>query len=120
MRVLVVDDSTYIRSTLKSLLQDQGYEVVGEAKNGEMAIDLATELKPEVITLDNILPDMSGIDVLKALKRGKIKANVIMISAVGQQSAIVEAKEEGANFYLVKPFDNEELLEILKELDKEY
>ncbi|MEO1254159.1 MAG: response regulator [Bacteroidota bacterium] len=120
MQVLIVDDSTYIRSTLKSLLEDKGYEVLAEAKNGEMAIDLALELKPDVVTLDNILPDMTGIDVLKAIKKGKLNAKIVMISAVGQQSAIVDAKNEGADYYLVKPIDNEELLNILKELDKEY
>ena len=118
MRVLIVDDSTYIRSSLSSLLSEAGYEIVGQAKNGEMAIDLALDLKPDVITLDNILPDMTGIDVLKAVKKGNLTAKIVMISAVGQQSAIVEAKSTGADFYLVKPYDTAELLSILKELDK--
>lgn len=119
MRVLIVDDSTYIRSTLKSLLLDKGYDVVGEAKNGEMAIDMIFDLKPDVVTLDNILPDMTGLDILKILQAKEFKTNVVMISAVGQQSAIVEAKESGALHYLVKPFDNSELLSILEQLDKQ-
>ncbi len=119
MRVLIVDDSTYIRSTLRTLLEENGYEVVGEAKNGEMAIDLALELKPDVITLDNILPDMTGLDVLKTLNTDDFGSFVIMISAVGQQSAIVDAMTNGAKHYLVKPFDNNELIGILKELDEE-
>lgn len=119
MRVLIVDDSTYIRSSLRTLLGEQGYEVVGEAKNGEMAIDLAMELKPDVITLDNILPDMTGLDILKTLKTGDIRSKIIMISAVGQQSAIVDAMNNGAKHYLVKPFDDSELIAILKELDEE-
>lgn len=119
MRVLIVDDSTYIRSSLRTLLGEQGYEIVGEAKNGEMAIDLAMDLKPDVITLDNILPDMTGLDVLKTLNAGDFNSTVIMISAVGQQSAIVDAKNNGAKHYLVKPFDNSELIAILKELDEE-
>ncbi|WP_425391450.1 response regulator [Ekhidna sp.] len=118
MRVLIVDDSTYIRSSLRTLMQENGYEVVGEAKNGEMAIDLALELKPDVITLDNILPDMTGLDVLKTINTDDFNSYVIMISAVGQQSAIVEAKENGAKHYLVKPFDDSELVGILKELDE--
>ncbi len=119
MRVLIVDDSTYIRSSLRTLLGEQGYDVVGEAKNGEMAIDLAMDLKPDVITLDNILPDMTGLDVLKTLNAGDFNSTVIMISAVGQQSAIVDAMNNGAKHYLVKPFDNSELIAILKELDEE-
>ena len=119
MRVLIVDDSTYIRSSLRSLLEEQGYDVVGEAKNGEMAIDLAMELSPDVITLDNILPDMTGLDVLKTLNTEDFKAKVIMISAVGQQSAIVDAMSYGAKHYLVKPFDNSALIAILKKLDED-
>lgn len=117
MRILVVDDSTYIRSTIKATLQDHGYEVIGEAGNGESAIDMALELNPDVITLDNILPDMTGLDVLKTLKKSGHKAFVIMISAVGQQSAVVDAMNNGAKHYLVKPFDHGELITILKELN---
>ncbi|MEP0985026.1 response regulator [Ekhidna sp.] len=120
MRVLIVDDSTYIRSSLRSLLTENGYEVIGEAKNGEMAIDLALDLKPDVITLDNILPDMTGLDVLKTINTDDFTAKVIMISAVGQLSAIVDAKENGALHYLVKPFNNTELIGILKELDEQF
>ena len=119
MRVLIVDDSTYIRSSLRTLLEQNGYEIVGEAKNGEMAIDLAMELSPDVITLDNILPDMTGLDVLKTLNTDDFTSKVIMISAVGQQAAIVDAKNNGAKHYLVKPFDNSELIAILKQLDEE-
>lgn len=116
MRILVVDDSAYIRSMLKETLEQNGYEVVGTAEDGETAIDLAMELKPDVVTLDNILPDMSGIDVLKALKEGAVDSKVIMISAVGQQSAIAEGLANGADDYLVKPFDNSELIGIISKL----
>ena len=88
--------------------------------NGEKAIDLTMELKPDVITLDNILPDMTGLDILKTLNNyDDFESKVIMISAVGQQSAIVDAMDNGATNYLVKPFDDSELIAILKELDEE-
>ena len=116
MRILVVDDSTYIRSTLKTTLEENGHEVVGLAKDGESAIDLAMELVPDVITLDNILPDMTGIDVLKVLKRNELTSKIIMISAVGQQSSIVEGLSNGAIDYLVKPFDNGQLIGIISKL----
>ena len=118
MRILVVDDSTYIRSTIKATLEDHGYDVVGVASNGESAIDMAMELNPDVITLDNILPDMTGIDVLKTLKKSHHKADIIMISAVGQQSAVQDAISNGAVHYLVKPFDHGELISILKGLNQ--
>ena len=66
--ILIVDDSTYIRSHIRGALTNAGYKVVGEAINGESAIDLALELEPDLITLDNILPDMTGIDILRFLK----------------------------------------------------
>jgi len=118
MRVLIVDDSTFIRTNLKAFLEENGYDVVGLATNGESAIDQAFELKPDLITLDNILPDMTGMDILKAIRKSGMKIKVVMISAVGQQSAIVDAKREGADHYIVKPYDEKELLGILKELDE--
>ena len=117
MSVLIVDDSTYIRNTIRNTLEQNGFEVVGEAGNGESAIDLALELKPEIITLDNILPDMTGLDILKTLRKNNLEAFVVMISAVGQQSAQDQARELGASHYLVKPFDHNKLVEILKAIN---
>ncbi|MFK7952225.1 MAG: response regulator [Ekhidna sp.] len=117
MRILIVDDSTYIRTMLRSTLEDQGFEIIGEAVNGEMAIDMIMTKSPDLVTLDNILPDMTGIDVLKAIKDMEPRPKVIMISAVGQQSAIVEAISNGASEYLVKPFDKSRLITRVKELN---
>ena len=117
MRILIVDDSTYIRTMLRSTLEEQGFDVIGEAVNGESAIDMIMNHTPDLITLDNILPDMTGIDVLKAIKDMKLRPKVIMISAVGQQSAIVEAISNGAAEYLVKPFDKGRLITRVNELN---
>ena len=119
MRILVVDDSTYLRTRIKTTLEENGHTVVGLAANGEEAIDLALELKPDVITLDNILPDMSGIDIIKALKGQLDNSKIVMISAVGQQSAINEALDSGASDYLVKPFQDSVLIEIIQNLAKD-
>ena len=109
--VLIVDDSMYMRSLINDALTSAGYEVVGQAANGEMAIDLAMEKKPDLITLDNILPDMIGIDILKVLKQDeKLESKVIMISAVGQESVINEGMSLGASDYIVKPFTSEDLV----------
>lgn len=118
MRILIVDDSTYIRSTIKTTLENNDFEVVGAAGNGESAIDMALELNPDVITLDNILPDMTGLDVMKAVNNSGHKPYVIMISAVGQQSAINDAMALGIRHYLVKPFDHNELISILNEINQ--
>lgn len=116
-RVLIVDDSLYMRTMINSALTTAGYEVVGQAANGESAIDMALDLLPDLITLDNILPDMIGTDILRVLKEDeKIPSKVIMISAVGQDSVIQEGMSLGAAAYIVKPFTTESLLEVI---DKE-
>ena len=112
-KVLIVDDSLYMRTVIKDALTFGGYEVVGQAATGEAAIDAAIDLQPDLITLDNILPDMLGLDVLKVLKEEDIKAKVVMISAVGQQSVVDEGMKLGANDYVVKPFTTEQLLKII-------
>jgi len=83
--------------------------------NGEAAIDMALELRPDLITLDNILPDMIGTDILRVLKQEeKLNSKVIMISAVGQESVIQEGLQLGASDYIVKPFTQEGLIESVK------
>ncbi len=116
-KVLVVDDSLYMRTLISEALVNAGYEVVGQAANGESAIDLALELKPDLITLDNILPDMIGIDILKVLKHDEnLSSKVIMISAVGQESVIEEGMTLGASDYIVKPFTSESLVDAVKKV----
>jgi two-component system chemotaxis response regulator CheY len=115
-KVLIVDDSLYMRTLIKDALTTIGYEVVGMAANGESAIDMAFELNPDLITLDNILPDMLGIDVLKVLKEEGVQSKVVMVSAVGQQSVVDEGLRLGANDYVVKPFTTEQLLEVVKKV----
>lgn len=108
--VLIVDDSLYMRTIIKDALSQGDYEVVGQASNGEEAIDLAMQLNPDLVTLDNILPDMIGIDILRVFKEEGLKAKVIIVSAVGQQSVIQEGMELGADEYIVKPFTSEKII----------
>ena len=114
-KVLIVDDSLYMRTVIKDALEEGGYEIAGQAANGEEAIDLAFELQPDIITLDNILPDMIGTDILKVYKEEGLKSKVIMISAVGQDSVINEGLRLGAKAYIVKPFTTEQLLSKLSD-----
>ena len=116
-KVLVVDDSLYMQAIIKDALEEAQYEVVGTASDGESAIDMAIELKPNVITLDNILPDMLGLDVIKTIKDEDSSIKILMISAVGQQSVINTGMSLGADGYLVKPFTTEQLLEKLTEIE---
>ncbi|MEP1097235.1 MAG: response regulator [Cyclobacteriaceae bacterium] len=112
MRVLIVDDSEYMRSQISDALVDAGYEVVGEAVNGETGIDLALSLDPDIITLDNILPDMIGTDVLRVLKQKmQVRSKVIIVSGIGKESAINQGLALGACDYIVKPFTPQAIVE---------
>ncbi len=104
--VFIVDDSTYMRMLIKDALVNEGYQIIGEAANGESAIDQIMELNPDLVTLDNILPDMLGTDILLVIKsESKITSKVIMISAVGNAGLDI-----GAEAYIVKPFTTEQLV----------
>lgn len=118
-RILIVDDSFYMRTMLKNMLTDAGYEVVGEAPNGQTALQLAKETNPDLITLDVILPDNTGLDVLKGIKKDQPDMKVIIVSAVGQEVIVNEAKENGALDYIVKPFSEEKVLEKVSNALKE-
>ncbi|UXP32081.1 response regulator [Reichenbachiella agarivorans] len=116
--VLIVDDSAYMRALIKIALTDAGYDVIGEAEEGAKALELARSLKPDLITLDNILPDMFGIEILQQLVTEKNSARVIMISAVGQDRIIEKVKKMGAGGYIVKPFEPELLLSVVREVSQ--
>ncbi|TAG54786.1 MAG: response regulator [Cytophagales bacterium] len=113
-KILIVDDSLYMRTIIKDALAGAGFEIVGMAASGETAIDMAIELQPDLITLDNILPDMLGLDILNVLKEEEIESKIVMISAVGQESVIEEGIKRGATQYLVKPFTTEQLVNAVK------
>lgn len=100
-----------MRTMLKNMLTDAGYEVVGEAPNGQTALQLAKETTPDLVTLDVILPDNTGLDVLKGIKQDQPDMKVIIVSAVGQEVIVNEAIENGALAYIVKPFSEEKVLE---------
>ena len=112
-RILIVDDSFYMRTMLKNMLTDAGYEVVGEAANGQQALEMASATRPDLITLDVILPDNTGLDVLKGIREEQPDVKVVMCSAVGQEVIVNEALESGATAYIVKPFSEEKVLEIV-------
>jgi len=117
MRVLIVDDSPYMRARIRAVLESVDCTIVGEAETGEQAIDMALSLKPDLVTLDNILPDMVGLDVLDVLKNEeKLPTKIVMISAVGQESVIQKGIDLGAEDYIVKPFTKEQLVEKLEQV----
>lgn len=114
--VLIIDDSAFTRTHIRDILEDAGFEVVAEAITGEAGIDQAFEHQPYFITLDNILPDMTGFDVLDTLKQMNLPSKVIMISAVGQEEIQKIGIDKGAEHYLPKPVDEEELVRLMNEM----
>jgi two-component system, chemotaxis family, chemotaxis protein CheY len=112
MKILIADDSQFMRSVLQDIVVAGGYEVI-EAVNGKEAIEKVEQEKPDLVLLDIIMPETDGIAVLK--KIGKT-AKVVVISAVGQEKMVDEAKELGALDYIVKPFENKQVLEVIKKV----
>ncbi len=102
--ILVVDDAAFMRMNLKKMLEDAGHEVVGEAEDGNKAVEKYKELEPDLVTMDITMPDLDGIEALKKIKDINPEARVIMCSAMGQQAMVIEAVEAGASDFVVKPF----------------
>ncbi|WP_174726981.1 response regulator [Mesobacillus harenae] len=110
-RVLIVDDAKFMRITLSNILKKANHEVAGEAENGLEAVRLYRELKPDIVTMDITMPEMSGLDAVREIKIIDPDAKIIMCSAMGQQKVVVEAIEAGAKDFIVKPFDESLVLE---------
>ena len=114
-KVLVVDDAAFMRLTLKTILERNGFEVVGEAENGYKAIQMYKILNPEIVTMDITMPDMDGVEALCEIIKFDSKAKIIMLSAMGQQMRIKEAIVMGAKGFIVKPFKEDYLLKALSQ-----
>jgi len=112
-KILIADDSAYMRSILKDLLLRNGYDVVGEAENGKEVLGLYGKLKPDVVAMDIIMPEMSGIQALKEIKENYPEARVVMSAAMGQQHLVVEAIRAGAADFFIKPVQAERVVEAI-------
>ena len=115
-KVLIVDDAAFMRVSIKNMLSKNGYEVVGEAENGKVAIQKFQDLNPDVITMDITMPEMDGLSSLKKILSMDPNANVIMISAMGQESMVREAVLSGAKGFIVKPFKEDVIIAALNNL----
>jgi two-component system chemotaxis response regulator CheY len=111
--VLIVDDSRTSRKILKSCLEKADFTIVGEASNGEEGYLKYKELGPDIVTMDITMPVMDGIESLSLIKKENKDAKVVMITAAGQKEKMVEAIKRGAEEFIMKPFDETEVLETL-------
>lgn len=114
LRVMVVDDALFMRNILKDIFVRHGYEVVAEAENGETALHLYQESKPDLVTMDIVMPKKSGIEALQEIMAADPEAHVIMVSALGQDTLVLEAVEAGARDFIVKPFKEDKVLETVR------
>ena len=111
--VLIVDDAAFMRMMIKDILTKNGYNIAAEAENGKIAVD---EVKPDLVLMDIMMPEMDGIQALKGIKAIDPNAAVIMCSAMGQQAMVIEAIQSGAKDFIVKPFQAERVLEAVKKV----
>lgn len=110
-RILVVDDAMFMRATVRKILEQAGYEVIGEAENGEVAVKNYAALKPDAVLMDITMPVMDGVSAAKAILQSDPQAVVLMCTAIGQQSMVIEAIQAGVKDYIVKPFQPDRVLE---------
>jgi len=116
MRLMIVDDASFMRVAIRRMIEKKEYEVVCEAEDGQDAVDKFKKYRPDVITMDITMPNLSGIEALKEIKKLSSTVKVIMVSAMGQEALIREAVMSGANSFIVKPFKEDKLLEVLESM----
>ena len=112
--VLICDDAIFMRTMIGDILRQAGFEVVGEAENGQQAVEKYRELRPDFVTMDIVMPDMGGIDAVREIIREDPQAKILMCSAMGQQALVIEAIQAGARDFVVKPFQPSRVLEAVQ------
>ncbi|MDO4772681.1 MAG: response regulator [Bacillota bacterium] len=115
-RILVVDDASFMRMMVKDILTKNGYEVAGEAENGQKAIEKYNELNPDLVIMDITMPEVDGIEAVKRIRANDPEAKIVMCSAMGQQAMVIEAIQAGAKDFIVKPFQADRVLEAVKKV----
>ena len=115
-KVLIVDDAAFMRISIKNMLTKNGYEIVGEAENGLISLDMYKELQPDIVTMDITMPEMSGLDALKEIIKIDPQAKIVMVSAMGQEAMVRDAIVSGAKGFIVKPFKEDGIIAALKKL----
>jgi two-component system chemotaxis response regulator CheY len=113
-KILIVDDTLFMRTLLKNILFSGGHAIVGEAGDGEDGVAKYKELKPDLVTMDIVMPKLNGIEALKAIREFDPTAKIVMCTAVGQEQMVKLAIKSGAKGYIIKPFQAPKVLEEVK------
>ncbi|PKQ27673.1 MAG: two-component system response regulator [Candidatus Anoxymicrobium japonicum] len=112
--VLIVDDALFMRMMIKDILSKDGFEIAGEAENGVEAVKKYAELRPDLVTMDIVMPEMDGIEAVRNIIEIDPGATVLMCSAMGQQPLVIEALEAGAKDFIIKPFQPTKVIEAVR------
>jgi two-component system chemotaxis response regulator CheY len=115
-KILIVDDSRTSRKMLRSILESNGHEILDEAVNGQDGVQKFQALRPDVITLDITMPIVDGVEALKMIKALDANAKVVMVTAAGQKNKMIDCIKAGANEFLTKPFDQQEILDVIAKM----
>ena len=115
-RVLIADDASFMRQMIREIIEPEGFEVVGEASDGVEVVESYHQLEPDLVMMDIVMPKCSGIDAVKDILKSNPAARVVMCSALGQETLVMEALQAGAKDFIVKPFKPENVLETLKKV----
>ena len=115
-KILIVDDAAFMRMMLKNILTKAGYEIVGEAVDGVDGFNKFQELNPDMVLLDITMPNMDGIQCLKKIKENTPDAKCVMCSAMGQKTMVIDAIQNGAKDFIVKPFEEDRVIETAKKV----
>ena len=113
IKVLIVDDAIFMRTMIRDILEKNGFEIVGEASSGKEAIEKYQRLKPDLVTMDIVMPEMGGIEAVKSIMKIDPNAKILMCSAMGQKALVIEAIQAGAKDFVVKPFQPSAVIEAI-------
>ena len=112
-KILIVDDSRTSRKMLRNILESNGHEIIDEAVNGQEGVQKFQALKPDVVTLDITMPVVDGVEALKMIKALDPESKVVMVTAAGQKNKMIECIKAGANEFLTKPFEQQEIVDVI-------
>ncbi|MEA5060467.1 MAG: response regulator [Candidatus Pelethousia sp.] len=115
-RVMIVDDAAFMRVSIRNILLKNGFEVVCEADNGIAAVQKYPDAKPDIVTMDITMPEMSGLEALREIRKIDPAAQVVMVSALGQEAMVREAVMSGAKGFIVKPYKEDIIVDTLRKL----
>jgi len=116
LKIMIVDDALFMRTLLRGILEEEGWEVIAEASDGADAVVKYFELRPDITTMDIVMPKKSGIEALTEIALLDNSAKVVMCTAMGQESLVDEAKRAGAKGYIIKPFDPLQVKTVIREV----